>query len=100
MSDDDGTFSVRLVDGDGEPISNRWIMVDYGFMSGMEKRYTDHDGWCEFPTLGKNYVGTISSYRLYSILILQEGVILSEGEEISNGATFSFTIIDGDEGED
>ena len=52
MSDDDGTFSFRLVDEHGRPVSDRKITIDYGFMRGVGSEYTDDDGWAEFPTLG------------------------------------------------
>lgn len=50
MSDDDdsGTFFIRLVDDDGEPISNRKVTCFYsgGLMpGGSHAEYTDDDGW-------------------------------------------------------
>jgi hypothetical protein len=34
MSDDDGTFTIRLVDEDDRPLSGRKAYVDYGEMRG------------------------------------------------------------------
>jgi hypothetical protein len=91
---DDGTFSIRLVHGkNGRPASNRKVTVFYG--GGSETRYTDDDGWSSFPTLGYSYVGQIYSVEYYGILVLSRGVLLSKGERISDGATFSFAVNDG-----
>jgi hypothetical protein len=98
MSDDDsGTFSIRLVDDDGDPISNRKVTCFYSgglLPGGSHAEYTDDDGWCEFPTFGNSSVSEIYSYELYGLLVQQRSVLLSDGEDIHDGASFSFTVID------
>ena len=99
MSDDDdtGTFSICLIDEDGRPHTNRRVTCFYpGVLlpGGSETRYTDDSGWCEFPTHGYGYIGEIYSYALHGILIQERSVLLTDGEKIYDGATFSFTITD------
>ena len=92
---DDGTFSIRLVDENGDALTDRKVTVFYkGILGGSEKRYTDYDGWAEFPTFGENYIGEVYSYELRGILVTKHSVLLTGGEEIYDGATFSFTIQD------
>jgi len=92
---DEGSFSVRLVDEDGYPIGDRSVTVFYGgFLSGYETQYTDSDGWAEFPTFGHSNVDKIYSYELHGLLVQKRDVLLSDGESIFDGATFSFTIQD------
>jgi len=40
-------FSVRVVDSDGDPVSDVGIMIDYG-MGSVDKKRTDSDGRTEF----------------------------------------------------
>lgn len=97
QSDDGGTFSIRLVNADGDPIENRSITVFYpGLIGSSTTEYTDHDGWAEFGIYGHRRTAEIHSYELYGILIQKRAVTISDGEEIHDGASFSFTIIDGD----
>jgi hypothetical protein len=99
MSDDDdgSTFSIRLVDEDGHAVGNREVTCFYpgGLLpGGSHTEYTDDDGWCEFPTFGSSSVTKIYSYELHGIWVSKRSVLLSDGEYISDGATFSFTVID------
>lgn len=99
MSDDDDgdeTFSIRIVDPEGYPIRSREVTVNYsGFFSGSETRYTDEDGWCQFETLGHSIVDEIYSYRQnFDMLLSMSSIKLSDGEDIFDGATFSFVIAD------
>jgi hypothetical protein len=100
MSDDDGTFTIRLVDGDDNPISGRKVYVDYGGMRGVGHEYTGDDGRADFPTLGYDSVSTISSYRLEGLFIQQVSEELSSGESIYDGAEFTYTIVDGSDDEE
>jgi hypothetical protein len=100
MSDDDGTFTVRLVDENDGPISGRKVYVDYGGMRSVGSEYTGDDGRADFPTLGYDSVSTISSYRLEGLLVQQVSEELSSGETIYDGAEFTYTIIDGSNDED
>jgi hypothetical protein len=91
-----GTFSIRLMDKRNRPLRDREITVFYsGFMSGWEKGYTDGNGWCSFPTHGKSYVTKVYSYSLHGILIQKRSELLGEDVRISDGATLSYSIVDG-----
>jgi hypothetical protein len=98
MSNEDaGTFSIRLLDEDGRALRNRGVTCFYQgrlLPGGSETRYTDSTGWCNFPTHRYDYIGKIYSYALHGIFIQKRSVLLSKGEEIYDGANFSFTIID------
>ena len=100
MSDEGGTFTVRLVDENDNPISGRKVYVNYGSMRGVGEEYTDEDGRADFPTLGYDSVGAISSYRLEGLLVQQVSEELSSGENIEDGAEFTYTIVDGTDDED
>jgi hypothetical protein len=93
MSDDGGTFTVRLVDEDDNPISGRKVYVNYGTMRGVGQEYTDDDGHADFPTLGYDSVGAISSYRLEGLLVQQASEELSSGESIEYGAEFTLDLL-------
>jgi hypothetical protein len=98
MSDEEEEFHIRIVDKDGDGISNREVSCFYhGILSGSETRHTDDDGWCSFPTFGHSTIGEIYSVQLYDILVLSRGILLSSGEDIHDGAEFSFTVIDGED---
>jgi len=92
---DDSEFCIRIVDRDGGPRENREVTCFYpGILGGSETRHTDGDGWCSFPTHGFDHTDKIYSVQYYDILILSRAILLSEGEDIHDGATFSFTVID------
>jgi hypothetical protein len=42
-----GHFSVRVVDGEGEPIDDIVVMIDYGFPLGNDEKRTGSDGWVD-----------------------------------------------------
>lgn len=46
-----GTFSIRVVDEDGDPLSSVSVAVSYGSLGGVGTEYTDDDGWTEWETL-------------------------------------------------
>jgi hypothetical protein len=86
-----GTFSIRLMDEHGRPVSDRKITIHYGFMRGVGSEYTDDDGWAEFPTNGYSDVRTI----LADTLITSRSVELSSSKVIYDGAKFSYVIQNG-----
>jgi hypothetical protein len=45
---------------------------------------------------GYSFTGKIYSYRFYGLFARTEEVLLSDGEDIFDGAAFSFTVIDGE----
>lgn len=65
-------------------------------MGGGEDQYANDDGQCEFPLYGYSFTGKIYSYRFYGLFARTEEVLLSDGEDIFDGAAFSFTVIDGE----
>ena len=96
MSDDKGTFSIRLMDEHGRPVSDRKITIHYGFMRGVGSEYTDDDGWAEFPTNGYSDVKTIWADEYNNdTLITSRSVELSSSKVIYAGAKFSYVIQDG-----
>jgi hypothetical protein len=48
-----GTFSVRVIDEDGKGIESATVCCDYGFLNGIEDKYTDEDGWVRWPHLSR-----------------------------------------------
>jgi hypothetical protein len=86
---DEGTFSIRVVDEDGRPVSNREVTIDYGTMRGVGTEYTDDDGWAEFSTFGYSSVGRIWIKKYNSdMLITSTAVEVSDGESTYDGANF------------
>lgn len=84
----DGTFSIRVVDENGDGVSGVKVSYQCGHMSGVGSEYTDDDGWAAFPiiteTLGS---GVIPIHKIWV-----------DGEEVSDevmypsdGDTWSFT---------
>lgn len=95
MSDDCGTFSIRLMNEDDEPVADREVTVHYsGLLSGFESRDTDSDGWAEFPLFSEpDYIGNVYTTELNDdLLVTSSSVLLTDGETVSDGDTFSFTI--------
>jgi hypothetical protein len=47
----DISYSIRVVDPDGDPVSGAEIMVSYfEFTGGTDTQHTDSEGWAEFET--------------------------------------------------
>ena len=51
MSDSGETFSIRVVDDDGDGVAGVSVVCAYGAASGTEREKTDSDGWAEFPII-------------------------------------------------
>jgi uncharacterized GH25 family protein len=78
----DISFSIRVVDEDGNPVENARVTVIYSFT--QQEDYTDEDGWVEFQR--DTMFQTAISATIYV-----------DGEEvgqelIEDGDTFSYTI--------
>lgn len=80
----DISFSIRVVNEDGEPVQGAMVSVIYDVTN--QDDYTDEDGWVEFerpkPALGGSGI---------------RGTIYINGEEvgspwIADGDTFSYTL--------
>lgn len=84
---DSGTWSVRVVDEDGNGVSGVKVSYQCGAMSGVGTEYTDYDGWAEFEIVNQVLGGgPIAVHRIWV-----------DGEEVSDdhfypedGDTFSF----------
>lgn len=82
-----GTWSVRVVDEDGEGVSGVEVAYKCGHLSGVGSEYTDDNGWAEFELIeGVLGGGTIAVHKIWI-----------DGEEVSgdlfypeDGDTFSF----------
>jgi len=81
-----GSFSIRVVDEDGNGVEDVTVTCDYQ-LGGQGTEYTDSDGWVTFPIL-KGF--TASSYGINTVYINGEEVkdfFYPEDED-----TFSFTL--------
>lgn len=75
------SFSVRVVNSNGNPMRSIRVYADFGILSGGITEYTDDNGWAEFNASG-NYV---------SVELFVDGN--SYGDYgVSDGETFSFTL--------
>lgn len=83
------SFSVKIVDEDGEPKSGVEVSVSYmGILSGFEDKYTDEDGWVTFHK-GDNVLGgrDVGVDKLYV-----NGELVKDDFYPEDGDTMSFTI--------
>lgn len=83
-----GTFSIRVVDENGDGVSEAEVAYECGQMSGVGSEYTDSDGWAEFDIVHGMFGGPIPIDKVWV-----------NGEEVSDnsfypedGDTFSFTL--------
>jgi hypothetical protein len=75
------TFSVRVVDNDGDPKEGVRVMANFGILHGHLIELTDQDGWAEFEPAG--------DYTSVEIFVDGE----NQGDHsVEDGDTFSFTI--------
>jgi hypothetical protein len=90
MSDDDeGTFSIRVVDERGHGVGDVEVACQYGRMSGVGKQYTNEDGWAEFPIIPETLLGGIIPIRCVWV---NDVVVHDLGFSPEDGDTFSFTL--------
>lgn len=85
-----GTFSIRIVDGDGNGVEGAKVSWQCGHMSGVGSGYTDDNGWVEFEISEEVFLGG-GAIPIRKIWV--------NGEEVSDevvfpedGDTFSFTL--------
>lgn len=75
------SFSVRVVDSEGEPRSGISVYANFGLMHGGLTERTDDNGWAEFEASG-DYV---------TVELFVDGE--SEGDHgLEDGETFSFKV--------
>lgn len=84
-----GSFSIRVVDADGNGVSGAKVSYQCGHLSGVGTEYTDDDGWVTFPIIHETLGSGVIPIRC----------IWVNGEEVSDevhypddGDTFSFTL--------
>lgn len=81
------TFSIRVVDDDGDPVSGIEVTCSYGVVSGLHTERTDEDGWATFPIV-ENAFG-FGNTPVSHVFIDHEEV---HGElNPDDGETYSFT---------
>jgi hypothetical protein len=86
----EGSFSIRVVDEDGDPVNGARISVVYGASAGgllpggVETRHTDSDGWAEFDI----YTGTWGSL-IEEVYV--DGELVDSSLTPEDGDTYSFT---------
>ena len=86
MEDDQGSFSVRVVNSSGFPLEG--IKVECFSSYGHNRQYTNSDGWTEFPILEGVWLGgTISIDSVY----VDGNQVVSDSFIPTDGQTFSFT---------
>ncbi len=72
------TFRVKIVDGDGNPVSGETVLVVESAITGpSQSQCTDSDGWAEFE---------FERNRLYAYVHVageEHHVIVDDGDELS-----------------
>lgn len=101
MSGDKISFSIRIVDKDGDPLSGRDVTVRYlaMFLSTRQTSETDSDGWAHFETEeGDDTVAEVSvEYHWTSMPGMSRTITVNDDSfKVSDGDTFSYTVIDGE----
>jgi len=87
----DGRFSIRVVDSDGNGIEGAKVSYQCGRMSGVGTEYTDEDGWASFAIITE----TLGSGVIPIQCIWVNGVEVSDDVIYpDDGDTFSFTLPD------
>lgn len=75
------SFSVKVVDADGDPQEGVRVYSNFGILHGGHEEYTNEDGWAEFYASGD----------FSTVEIILDGD--RQGEYgLSDGETYSFTI--------
>lgn len=94
------SFSVRLVDEEGNPYPNEEVTCFFGFMHHEEVETTDGDGWAYFTHEhdedGKMHVASLYVGGIWG----QNKYVLLSGEDIPDEDEKSFTIPREDEEND
>jgi hypothetical protein len=85
-----GTFSIRVVDEDGNGVEGAEVSYQCGAISGVGTEHTNSDGWAEFEIIHEVFLGG-GAIPIRCIWV--------NGTEVSDatiypedGDTFSFTL--------
>jgi hypothetical protein len=86
MSENTVSFSIRIVNDDGEGVSGIRVYVQYTDGSATEE--TDDDGWAQFTAVGLH-----EAINCNTILreIRCKGTTLAEDVTVDDGETLSYT---------
>lgn len=79
-----GTFSIRVVDEDGQGVCGAKVSCHYP--TTHQSQYTDSDGWAEFDAHGG-----LLSFPVVDHLYIN-GVEVDASVRTDDGDTFSYTI--------
>ena len=77
--------SIRVVDEDGDPVHGARVTIDHGWLTGIDSKYTDVEGWAEFS------YESIEKSELWVTTIWIEGDEVAGGFYMSDGDTRSYT---------
>lgn len=77
--------SIRVVDDDGNPVSDRAVNIQFSLFTGSDTQYTDSDGWAVFE------YSSIARDKLWVDDIYIDSVHVAEDFYLENGETMSFT---------
>lgn len=86
---DAGSFSIRVVDDDGQPVSGAKVSYQCGDMSGVGTEYTDDDGWATFDIIEAVICGPGPAVRRIWVNSVE---VSDESWYPADGDTMSFTI--------
>lgn len=79
-----GSFSIRVVDDEGNGIEGKKVIVfHHGLMGGHQEEYTDDEGWVTF----ERYDHTPSITKVYV-----DGDLVDSDISPDDGETYSYTI--------
>lgn len=79
--------SIRVVDDEGDPVSDVKVTIIFSLMSGYDTKYTDSDGWAEFE-----YKSIDSGKSMSVKTIYVNGEEVGGGFRLENGDTKSFNL--------
>jgi len=83
------TFSIRVVDEEGDGIEGVKVSCNYGLLNGIGEEYTDEDGWARFTIHSTSFVD--GKCHVKNIWINGDEVS-GETKYMDDGDTLSYTI--------
>jgi protocatechuate 3,4-dioxygenase beta subunit len=83
-----GSFSIRVVDEDGNGVSGARVAYQCGSISGVGTAYTDDDGWAVFEIVHGILDGEIPIQKIW----VNGNEVSDETTYPQDGDTFSFTL--------
>src|SRR4051794_331386 len=86
---EEGTFSIRIVDEDGNGVGGIDVYIEHGLgILHSHREETDSDGWAEFPLLK----GSISDSLTVDVVMVNGVRVNDDYFTPEDGDTFSYTI--------